>query len=195
MLGGGVLTRSLPRCKAVWERITFRFPSPQSFALWGSITSRSLPPCSGLVLWGKSLCNFSPLREELSLNHFPPKFGESFFKPLSRRVEVMREDTEPLPRTSKRFGGGLRRGQKELIRQREAGGGFTALHSIPSRRAGGEFVRIPRYAGGEAVGVHPQAGEELESDASNSREKRLRVTPRLKREELTLPMKIHIASI
>ena len=62
-------------------------------------------------------------------------------------------------------------------------------------QAGGEFVGDPRYAGGEAVGVLPQAGEELGSDASNSREKRLRVTPRLKREELTLPMKIHIASI
>ena len=56
----------------------------------------------------------------------PPQCGETLFKPTSqcgeilfialpRRVEVMREDKQSLPRTSKRFGGGLRRGQKELI--------------------------------------------------------------------------------
>ncbi len=90
-------------------------------------------------------CSEKPWRRILQ----PPQCRETLFKPTSqygeilsialvRSVEVMREDTQPLPRTSKRFGGGLRRGQKELTSQKKSRWGFYCppLNPLPQSGRG-----------------------------------------------------------
>ena len=60
-------------------------------------------------------------------------FGNTRQTPSPQRVSDVGK-YKLLPRTSKRFGGGLRRGQKGLIGQGEAVGAFLTLPSIPERK-------------------------------------------------------------